>query len=145
MLPSFQFIASYNLPMSTEPILLTPSDLEPILQALRSREPIFHRPELGTDFATMITHDFWEVGASGNRYSRDHVLSVLATRQPDPTESTWRTEDHYCRRLSSDTYLFTYTLHQGERITRRTTIWRESVSGWQALFHQGTIVQNPPL
>jgi hypothetical protein len=145
MLPSFQFIASYNLPMSTEPSLTTPPELQTILEELRRREPIFHCPERGTDFASMISNDFWEIGASGNRYSRDHVLSVLATREPDPTESSWRTEAHHCRLLSSDTYLFTYTLHQGDRITRRTTIWRQSASGWQALFHQGTIVQNPPL
>jgi hypothetical protein len=149
MHPSHQFIASYNLLMHSEPILTTPPELQPILEALRQREPLFHRPELGTNFAAMITDDFWEIGASGNRYSRDYVLSVLGTRPPDPAESTWRTEGHHCRRLSagsdSDTYLLTYTLHQGNRITRRTTIWRQSPSGWQALFHQGTIVQSPPL
>jgi hypothetical protein len=145
MHPSHQFIASYNLLMHSEPILTTPPELQPVLEALRQREPLFHRPELGTDFAAMITDDFWEIGASGNRYSRDYVLSVLATRQPDPAESLWRTEAHHCRPLSSNTYLFTYTLHQGERITRRTTIWRQTASGWQALFHQGTIVRSPPL
>jgi len=37
-------------------------------------------------------------------------------------------------------YLFTYTLIQGERVTRRSTIWRRNPEGWQILFHQGTAV-----
>ena len=34
--------------------------------ALRAREPLFHRPELGTsraDFERMIVDSFWEIGA----------------------------------------------------------------------------------
>ena len=69
----------------------------------------------------------------------------LSTRPPDPAESLWRTEGHQCRRLSSDTYLLTYTLHQGQRITRRTTVWRQTTSGWQALFPPGNHRPAPPL
>jgi len=35
----------------------------------------------------------------------------------------------------------TYTLLQGERRTRRTSIWRRSGAEWQIVFHQGTVVQ----
>ena len=63
-----------------KPWLTTDPGLREILQELRSHEPIFHRPELGTrraDFEAMTDGGFWEVGASGRRYSRDHVLEVL--------------------------------------------------------------------
>jgi hypothetical protein len=52
--------------------------------ALLAREPLFHRPELGTDRAAleaMTAEDFWEVGASGRVYSRAVVLEVLERAQ----------------------------------------------------------------
>ena len=46
--------------------------------------------------------------------------------------------------LSGDTYLLTYTLLQDhKRLTRRATIWRNTAEGWKAVYHQGTIVQQP--
>jgi hypothetical protein len=51
----------------------------------------------GTDHAD----DFWEVGASGKRY----------------------------------------TLLQGERLTRRVTLWRRTSAGWKILYHQGTTAE----
>jgi hypothetical protein len=44
---------------------------------------------------------------------------------------------------NSGTYLFTYTLHQNERQTRRATIWHRTPVGWQILYHQGTIITDP--
>jgi hypothetical protein len=35
----------------------------------------------------------------------------------------------------------TYTLHQGARITRRSTIWRRTGEGWKIVYHQGTMVE----
>jgi hypothetical protein len=32
-------------------------------------------------------------------------------------------------------------LAEGERITRRATIWRRHVDGWKIVYHQGTIVE----
>jgi hypothetical protein len=32
-------------------------------------------------------------------------------------------------------------LIQGERITRRATIWRRTAEEWQAIYHQGTVVK----
>ncbi|TPG07269.1 DUF4440 domain-containing protein [Rhodanobacter glycinis] len=117
-----------------------------VLDELRRREPIFHRPEFGStraDYERMVSADFWEIGASGQRYSRAHVLDVLEHRTPDPAEHTWITRDFHCRELGPDTYLLTYTLEQGERVSRRSTIWRRHGGGWQIVFHQGTLVATP--
>jgi hypothetical protein len=38
-------------------------------------------------------------------------------------------------------YLLTYTLRQPGRVTRRATLWRRTGGGWQAIYHQGTVVQ----
>lgn len=132
-----------------KPWLSTEARLREILEDLRGREPIFHRPELGTtraDFETMTEADFWEVGASGRRYSRDHVLDVLEDRHQVAShlalEDTWEVIDFACKELGSDTYLLTYTLLQGQRKTRRATVWRRSAAGWKILFHQGTVVED---
>ncbi len=118
--------------------------LQPILAQLLAREPIFHRRALAStsaDFATMLTPDYWEVGASGRRYNRAFILQHLAANPPiDATAAKWRIIDPQCRQLGPDTYLFTYTLHQGSRPTRRATLWQLTSAGWQALYHQGTLV-----
>ncbi|MFH8753167.1 hypothetical protein ACH4GK_38865 [Streptomyces rimosus] len=65
----------------------TEARLPPVLEALAAREPLFHRPEYGTaraDFERMTAPDFWEVGASGRRYGRAHVLDVLEERFSRP-------------------------------------------------------------
>ena len=85
--------------------------------------------------------EYWEVGASGRRYSRDFVLRSLEQSPPaDSDMAGWQCSDYGLRRLGPDTYLFTYTLRQGERITRRATIWQSTATGWRILYHQGTIV-----
>jgi hypothetical protein len=125
----------------------TDSKLLDVLAELRRREPIFHRPEFGTtraELETMVDANFWEVGASGRRYTRKYALEVLEKRTGTPGEELWETTDFRCQELAVDLYLLTYTLRQGERITRRSTIWRRSTEGWKVVFHQGTIVANPP-
>ena len=123
----------------------TKPDLLGVLAELEAREPIFHRPELGTtraDFERMVMEDFWEVGASGKRYSRQVVLDALEERHKQPVKETWETSDFQCRELGPDVYLLTYTLRQEpDRLTRRSTIWRRTPDGWKIAFHQGTVVE----
>jgi len=129
-----------------EPTLVTDSAILDVLEELRRCEQMFHRPELGTtraDFDNMMASDFWEVGASGRRYSRACVLEVLELRYAgeyvdDQLEAT----DFHCRRLGDDVYLLTYTLFQSERKTRRSTIWQRTETDWKIVFHQGTVVQD---
>jgi hypothetical protein len=121
------------------------SDLLPIFDELRRREPIFHSPEFGSttaEFARSTAPEYWEVGASGRRYSRDFILRELATSVPyvDAAAAGWQTMEFGLRRLGPDTYLLTYTLDQAGRRTRRSTIWQRSENGWRILYHQCTII-----
>ncbi|MGO9317005.1 MAG: DUF4440 domain-containing protein [Terracidiphilus sp.] len=129
-----------------EPTLSTAPEFEGVLAELSRREPIFHRPEFGTtraDFERMTAEDYWETGASGRRYSRQAVLDGLEERFSVPHADVWEPREFYCRRLSEDTYLLTYTLLQDhQRLTRRATIWRSTADGWKIVYHQGTIVQD---
>ena len=133
-----------------EPALITDPALEDVLNELRAREPIFHRPEWGTtraDFERMTAPDFWEVGASGKRYSRAFVLDELERRyqiaKEDPHPASMKASGFHCRKLAGNVYLLTYTLLQGERKTRRATIWDSTAEGWKIIYHQGTVVDEP--
>jgi hypothetical protein len=129
-----------------EPTLLTHSSLLDTLEELKRREPIFHRPEFGTtraEFESMMHPDFWEIGASGRRYSREYVLAILEKRHLHPHEDVWETGDFHCQQLAPNIYFLTYTLIQNKiRKTRRSTLWQRTEVGWKIIFHQGTIVQD---
>jgi hypothetical protein len=112
-------------------------------EALKSREPIFHRPEFGTsraDFERMIDNEFWEVGASGRVYDRAFVLDELEKRHSSPHDDQWEVDEFACRRLGDQTFLVTYLLRQGLRNSRRSTLWRYDSAGWRAIYHQGTLI-----
>lgn len=129
-----------------EPRLTTDPELADVLRELSAREPIFHRPEFGTtraDFERMTMPDFWEVCASGLRYSRAFALNTLEKRYAAPQAEVWETSGFRCQELASDVYLLTYTLLQDKtRLTRRSTIWRRTGEGWKTVYHQGTIVED---
>jgi hypothetical protein len=133
--------------ISAEPVLVTAPELLHVLDELIRREPIFHRREFGTtraDFEKMVCDDFWEVGASGRRYSKAYVLDTLEKRHSAPHEDVWEARDFFCKRLAQDIYMLTYTLVQdATRTTRRLTIWQHSASDWKIVFHQGTVVEAP--
>jgi len=126
-----------------EPHLVTAPDLLDVEAELKRREPLFHRVEFGTtrqDFEKMTAPEFWEVGASGRRYSRDYVLNILESRFETAGDDPWDVRDFHCAAIAADNFLATYTLLQGQRVTRRATLWRRTAAGWLAVFHQGTLV-----
>ncbi len=132
-----------------EPPLTTAEAHLAVLNELAAREPIFHRAEFGTtrrDFEAMTDPSFWEVGASGRKYSREFVLETLEQRFRDPPRDVWETKDFQCLEIAPDNYLITYTLIQAEkRISRRATIWRRTPEGWKILYHQGTLAEGQRL
>ncbi|MEZ2347868.1 DUF4440 domain-containing protein [Terriglobus sp. RCC_193] len=118
-------------------------DVASVLEELCMLEPIFHTRAFGVtldDFARRMVDDYWEIGASGARYDRAFILKHLASAPPvDAEEACWVTSDHAVRCLAADTFLLTYRLQQQERVTLRSTLWRQAEQGWQILFHQGTV------
>jgi hypothetical protein len=117
-----------------------------ILQKLQSREPIFHHPEqFGTtkeDIENQMCDEFWEVGASGNVYTKQDVMETLLERYQNPDyQDIWETKDFKLTKIAPDHYLLTYVLIQDKtRVTRRSTLWRKVNGDWKILYHQGTIV-----
>jgi len=120
------------------------ADLLIIFEQLRRREPIFHTPEFGStvaEFDSAMAPDYWEVGASGRRYSREFILRMFDENPPvNAATEEWETHGFGFRSIGPDTYLMTYTLRQKERVTRRCTIWQRNAGRCQILYHQGTVV-----
>ncbi|RYE70420.1 MAG: DUF4440 domain-containing protein [Oxalobacteraceae bacterium] len=128
-----------------EPSLVVPQALTPVLAELMRLEPLFHSAHFDSsteNFQRLVAPEFWEVGASGKRYGRDFVLSVLADRSNGPEVTSWKTADFHVAEVGQDNYLLTYTLTQPDRVTRRASIWRRTSQGWQVIYHQGTVVQS---
>ena len=125
------------------------SDLEfkNIASELALREPLFHNPEFGTtrkDFDRMMADEFWEVGASGQIYSRSFVLDTLEGRHQRPVTENFQVTNFACQQIAADLFLATYTLNQSGRISRRASLWRQASEGWRVVYHQGTIVADGP-
>jgi hypothetical protein len=121
----------------------TDPELLPVLEELKRREPIFHATEFGTtvdDFERSVAPDYWEVGATGRRYSREFILETFRTFPPVAEADEFECRDFSLQQLGQNTYLLTYTLKQWERLTRRATIWQRMGDHWRILYHQGTAV-----
>jgi hypothetical protein len=129
-----------------EPELNIDKNIIGIAEELKKREPLFHHLEYGTkreDFERMTEETFWEVGASGNRYTRKFVLDTLEERFKNPPKEEFEIKDFHCLEICENNYLVTYTLIQKKvRITRRSTIWRKRGKEWKIVYHQGTKVEN---
>jgi hypothetical protein len=125
------------------------TDLTGVLAELVAREPLFHNRALvgnAEQFDAETAPGFWEVGASGQVYSRDFIRSVVLKRLAEgeidvSVVEGWKIESPAVSELGADTYLFTYQLTGQGRQTRRATIWRKSSElSWCALYHQGTVI-----
>ena len=131
--------------MANEPVFTRVDPvLHEIFDELSGREPIFHTKKFGRsleDFERGTAPDFWEVGASGRRYSREFILGMRGKDAlVDADEAGWRASGFGIRQLGPDCFLLTYTLDQMGRLTRRATIWERVADDWRLVYHQGTIV-----
>lgn len=122
------------------------SDENKILNELKSREPIFHHPEkfgkTKEDIERQMCDEFWEVGASGNVYTKQDVIETLLERYNNPNyQDIWEAKDFALTKIAPDNYLLTYILIQDStRVTRRSTLWRKVNGDWKILYHQGTVI-----
>lgn len=117
-----------------------------ILDELKSREPIFHHSEkfgkTKQDIETQLCDEFWEVGASGNVYTKQDVIETLLDRYNNPDyQDIWEAKGFELTKIAPDNYLTSYILIQDKtRVTRRSTLWRRINGDWKILYHQGTII-----
>lgn len=123
------------------------TSLSHILEELTALEPIFHHPDkqgkTEQDILAQMSDEFWEVGASGNVYTREDVVETLVERYNDPHyQDIWAASNFEIIEIAPNNYLLTYLLIQNNtRHTRRATIWRKVNEQWKILYHQGTVIE----
>lgn len=123
---------------------LVMNNVNDVLELLSNLEIFIHWPKLGStkeQIENTLDENFWEVGASGNKYNRELILKVILERAQKPYPVDWKNESFKCSQLSQNFYLLTYTMLQGERKTERSSIWKKYESGFKLVYHQGTVVQ----
>ncbi len=124
------------------PTLITSDEHLAILEALKPLEPLIYVANAGASrehFEALLAPEFWEIAASGKRYSREYVINTLEERQQKPFKQAWHTSDYFLQPLANQFFLLTYTLHQPTRISQRTSLWRSVGDTWQLVYHQGTV------
>jgi hypothetical protein len=89
----------------------------------------------------LLSDDFREIGRSGNLYSKQQIISLLAD-EPITERSI---ADFETTQLAPDIVLATYKLasrnpKEGRPVySLHCSIWRRDQSGWRMVFHQGTL------
>ena len=125
-----------------------PGRVDPVRVAeeLRAREPLTHREPRDAGrarFEALLAPGMIHIGASGIRTEREEYLDRTLHRYvtgDHGDDDTWRVEEFDVTELAPGLWEAAYLLHQGDRLSRRTTLWRRTEAGWQALRHQGTVV-----
>ena len=118
-----------------------------LLNKLRAAEESHLRPDIRADLDQLndiLDGDYLEIGASGNRFTKQDVLNAL----PDESPCTRTIEQYEASQLGPDLFLTTYIINKatpdGRSSTRthRCTIWRQDKGTLRMRFHQGTPI-NP--
>jgi hypothetical protein len=115
-----------------------------LLETLRGLELETHQSHVRADpvrLGRFLHPDFFEIGRSGNTYSRDEILTEFAGRPP--AYRIWSGDFHIeslTERFALLTYLSAHIRANGslERHTARASLWQLTDLGWQIRFHQGT-------
>ena len=100
---------------------------------LQLMDPAFRKDRAAV--SALLAKDFREFGVSGREWSREAILELLAT---EPSRPVPEVEDFRVQPLTADAVLVTYRTIRPEIQANRSSIWIQSASGWQVLFHQGT-------
>ena len=93
------------------------------------------------DHVDRLLHpDFFEFGASGRKWNRRETLAALAAEGSSDGAPLVTVSDLAAVRLAGDVAHVTYLTQDGERLVRRSSLWRRTALGWRLYFHQGTII-----
>ncbi|MFD8688558.1 DUF4440 domain-containing protein [Streptomyces sp. NPDC059651] len=96
-------------------------------------------PEAVTE---LLDPEFHEFGASGRRYDRTSILDVTSAGAGNTTDDKAPAPSVVTEMsgalLAPGLVHLTYVSEGDGRRVRRSSIWRQSESGWRMYFHQGT-------
>ena len=88
----------------------------------------------------LLADEFFEFGASGNRYSKQDIIDIL----PKLEDAKYSATNFEAREIATNTVLLTYESENEEiqtnkkRYSLRASLWQNRNGKWQMIFHQGT-------
>jgi hypothetical protein len=86
----------------------------------------------------LLAPDFYEIGQSGRRWSRDEIVAALLS--DSESVSNFAINEREATTVDQNTVLLSYLLTFGTRTSRRSSLWRWDGLAVQCMFHQGTPV-----
>lgn len=87
------------------------------------------------------------VGASGRQLTREEYVEFTWRRYASGhhgDDHTWEVTEFEVEELAPNLWAARYLLRQGERTTRRLTLWEHHDGLWRARYHQGTVMDSAP-
>lgn len=114
-----------------------------LLNKLRAAEESHLRPDIRADLDQLndiLDDAYLEIGASGNRFTKQDVLNAL----PDESPCTRTIDQFEATQLAPDLFLTTYRIKkqssedQPPTSSRRSTLWLHDRGTLRMRFHQGT-------
>ncbi|APO74462.1 NTF2 domain-containing protein [Rhizobium etli 8C-3] len=122
--------------------------LPELLSEIRVLEEALHRLDIRrsrTALEKLLSEDFLEFGSSGAIYRRKEIIDLLVRESDSEDPGELLAYDYSLTIISSDAVLLTYRTRRTrgdgfERHVLRSSIWKHSETGWQMLFHQGTVI-----
>ncbi|MFD1881971.1 DUF4440 domain-containing protein [Paracoccus pacificus] len=110
------------------------TDLEPaVWQAVSRADRAF--------LSATMAPDFFELGRSGRRYSRDDILSGM-DQQPGVVTVLHDIDTHMLSpQIALVTYVSEVRYDRGTEWANRSSLWDRSSGEWRLRFHQGTPIE----
>jgi hypothetical protein len=119
--------------------LSSPQPLDRVLELERELQT----PACRADEARLrelLAPDFVEIGASGRRWDLDSVLTMLREESAEDDNDVIKLTGLAGRALAPGVVQVFWESERAGRRARRTSIWCERESGWQQVYHQGTLL-----
>lgn len=120
-----------------------------LLNHLQALEVELHHPGIRCSrerLEQLLHPHFHEVGRSGRPYSRETVITYLASLSVSPSVVS---DAFLVAEMGTDVALLTFRSAQVsqdgslETHTLRSSVWVNTVNGWQLRYHQGTPAAEP--
>ncbi|MEV0766962.1 DUF4440 domain-containing protein [Nocardia salmonicida] len=107
-----------------------------IIRELRLLDPrVRSSPEL---ISELLDPEFCEIGASGRRWSRSEIITVVVEQAATLAEPI-SALDMRGELLADDVVHLTYISESDGHRAFRSSLWRRTKLGWRLYFHQGTV------
>lgn len=85
----------------------------------------------------LLDPEFVEFGASGTRWDLQSIIAMMSSESP-ATASPVEVSEMSAVVLAPGIVHLTYLSDRAGRRARRSSLWRQTATGWRLYFHQGT-------